>query len=89
MAILITHGVVRLYPVFDEYWNSFGSVASVFASRYLAGLRTHSLIDSLYSHFSSYAPRVFQFTGLIIFGYTIFRATGVIFSRVFTFLSSI
>ena len=87
--MLITQGVVTVYPVFSEYWNSFGSLVFTLTRPCFAGLRVHPLIDRLYSHFGSYAPRASQLAGQIIFGYTVLRVTRAIFLRVFRFHSSI
>lgn len=86
MAILIIYGGVKLYPTFDGYWGMFGSTFLNFMSPHLDGLRTDPLIDLLCSRFSSYAPPVFHFTGILLFGYIIFRVLAVIFSRAFQFL---
>lgn len=81
MAILIVRGGVELYPVFNKYWDSLGSVFFAFGSPYLI----HLHIDPLFGPLGRHTPTVFRFTGILLFGYMVFRVSGTIFSRVFRF----
>lgn len=81
-AVLICHGGVVFYPVFNEHWNLLGSGLFAHVSPHLAGLRVYQFTSP---HFSSYALALFQFTGTFLLCYSIFRVVRAITLRAFQF----
>jgi len=77
---------VFFYPAFNEYWKIFGFSFFALVFSHLPGLGAYQSIDTISPHFGSYALSLFQFTGIILFCYSIFRAVRAITLMAFQFL---
>ena len=85
-ALLICHSGFFFYPVFNEYWNLFGSTIFALVSPNLAGLLAHQPINIISSHFGGYMLLFFQLTGIFLLCYSLFRVVRAITLRAFQFL---